>query len=82
MTHILAFQGSPRGKNGNTDAMLQQFLESAESAGAQTQTIYLKDYNIHPETELAAQKLPFSPEDFFTMANSAWDKKIEEAKTE
>lgn len=46
MTTILALQGSPRGK-GNTDIMLQEFLKGAASAGAQTETVYLKKLNIN-----------------------------------
>ena len=47
MKKILAIQGSPRGRSGNTDVMLQEFLRGAQSIGAQTETIYLKKMNIH-----------------------------------
>ncbi len=47
MTTILALQGSPRGREGNTDIMLQEFLRGAASAGAQTETVYLKDLSIN-----------------------------------
>jgi len=45
---ILAINGSPRGKNGNTDRILQSFLQGAREAGAETETIYLKDLEIKP----------------------------------
>lgn len=44
---ILAVNGSPRGKSGNTECILQPFLEGANSAGAQTETIYLNEKHIH-----------------------------------
>jgi len=46
--NVLAFNGSPRGKRSNTDRILQPFLEGARDAGAETETIYLKDLNIKP----------------------------------
>jgi len=45
---ILAVQGSPRPKASNTDILLQEFLKGARSQGAQTETIYLKEKDIHP----------------------------------
>jgi putative sterol carrier protein/putative NADPH-quinone reductase len=45
---ILSFNGSPRGKHSNTDRILQPFLEGAREAGAETETIYLKDLEIKP----------------------------------
>ena len=45
---VLAFNGSPRGKRSNTDRILQPFLEGAREAGAETETIYLKDFEIKP----------------------------------
>ena len=39
--NVLAFNGSPRMKKGITDSILQIFLEGAESAGAETETIYI-----------------------------------------
>jgi multimeric flavodoxin WrbA len=45
---ILAINGSPRGRNGNTDRILQSFLQGAREAGAETETIYLKDLEIKP----------------------------------
>jgi putative NADPH-quinone reductase len=44
---ILAVQGSPRPKTGNTDIVLQEFLRGAENAGALTRMVYLKEKNIH-----------------------------------
>ncbi len=43
---ILAINGSPRGPRGNTDRILQPFLEGAQSAGAEVETVYLKDMDI------------------------------------
>lgn len=45
---ILAVQGSPRPKASNTEILLRQFLKGAESQSAQTETIYLKEKEIHP----------------------------------
>jgi len=45
---ILAINGSPRGRNGNTDRILQSFLQGAMDAGAEVETIYLKDLKINP----------------------------------
>jgi len=45
---ILAIQGSPRGKEGNTEIVLNEFLKGALSAGAQAETIYLKEKRIKP----------------------------------
>ena len=44
---VLAIQGSPRPKVSNTEILLQQFLQGAQSQGAETETIYLKDKDIH-----------------------------------
>lgn len=44
---ILAFNGSPRGGQGNTDRILQPFLEGARETGAETEVIYLKDKKIN-----------------------------------
>lgn len=43
---ILALNGSPRGENGNTEVILKQFLNGCRRAGAETETVYLKDKNI------------------------------------
>ncbi|MEM3712590.1 MAG: NAD(P)H-dependent oxidoreductase [Thermoproteota archaeon] len=45
---VLAVNGSPRGKNGNTDRILQSFLQGVREAGAEVETIYLKDLKINP----------------------------------
>jgi multimeric flavodoxin WrbA/putative sterol carrier protein len=44
---ILAVNGSPKGAAGNTDVLVQAFLSGAREAGAETDTIYLDDKNIH-----------------------------------
>lgn len=44
---ILGISASPR-KNANTDRMLKYALEAAETVeGIRTETIYLRDYEIH-----------------------------------
>jgi len=47
MTTILALQGSPRGKKSNTNVMLQEFLKGASDAGANTETVYLKELTLN-----------------------------------
>ncbi len=47
MIKILAIQGSPRPKNSNTEILLQEFLKGAQSQGAETETVYLKEKEIH-----------------------------------
>jgi multimeric flavodoxin WrbA/putative sterol carrier protein len=44
---IIAVQGSPRARAGNTETLLRQFLKGAESQGTKTETIYLRDKDIH-----------------------------------
>ena len=44
---ILAFNGSPRGTDSNTDRILLPFLEGAREAGAETETVYLKGKQIN-----------------------------------
>lgn len=43
---VLAINGSPHGARGNTEQILQPFLEGAREAGAETEVIYLKDKTI------------------------------------
>jgi multimeric flavodoxin WrbA len=44
---ILAFNSSPRGKEeSKTELVLQKFLEGARRAGAEAETLYLRDYRI------------------------------------
>jgi len=45
---ILVIQGSPRGKEGNTEIIVNQFLKGAASMGAQTEIIHLKGKKIKP----------------------------------
>jgi multimeric flavodoxin WrbA len=45
---ITAFNGSPRGKNGNTYIMVEEFLAGAKEAGAETGHILLADKEIKP----------------------------------
>jgi len=47
MMKVTAFIGSPR-KNGNTDILVEQFLEGARNKGADTEKIYLYDCKINP----------------------------------
>lgn len=42
---IMGVSGSPR-KNGNTDILLDSFLKGAESEGAETKKVLLRDYSI------------------------------------
>ena len=44
---VTAFVGSPR-KKGNTDILVERFLDGAKSAGADTEKIYLYDCTINP----------------------------------
>jgi multimeric flavodoxin WrbA/putative sterol carrier protein len=44
---LLAVQGSPRPKTSNTEILLQEFLKGAQSQEAETETIYLKEKEIH-----------------------------------
>lgn len=44
---VLAIQGSPRPKKSNTEVILQKFLKGAQSAGAEAETIYLKEKKIN-----------------------------------
>jgi len=45
---ILAIQGSPRPKEiSNTEVILQEFLKGAQSQGAEIETIYLREKEIH-----------------------------------
>mgnify|MGYP003820737023 CR=1 FL=1 len=43
---VLAINGSPRGKTGNTEILLEQFLKGCNEEGIEIETIYLKDKNI------------------------------------
>ena len=43
---ILVINGSPHGAKGNTEVLVNAFLEGAAENGAQSETIYLKDKKI------------------------------------
>ncbi len=43
---ITVFSGSHKGKNGNTLSMVEEFLNGAEEAGADTENIILAEKNI------------------------------------
>ncbi len=45
--NILAVQGSPRPRMSNTERLLREFLRGAEDEGAATETVYLKEKEIH-----------------------------------
>ncbi|MTK53901.1 flavodoxin family protein [Paludibacter sp.] len=46
MKKVLILSGSPR-KGGNSDLLCDRLMEGAQSAGHQTEKIYVKDKNIH-----------------------------------
>jgi multimeric flavodoxin WrbA/putative sterol carrier protein len=48
MMKVLAIQGSPRPKVSNTEILLQEFLKGAQSQGAETETVYLKEKEFRP----------------------------------
>ncbi|WP_160672055.1 flavodoxin family protein [Clostridium sp. C8-1-8] len=43
---VLALNGSPRGKYGNTEVLLDKFVNGCKIVGADTEVIYLKEKNI------------------------------------
>ncbi len=43
---VTIFNGSPKGKQSNTDVLVQAFLEGAAKAGAQTDSVYLAQKEI------------------------------------
>ncbi|BCV21289.1 NAD(P)H-dependent oxidoreductase [Moorella sp. Hama-1] len=47
MSNLLAINGSPRGRESNTERLLQPFLAGAREAGATTETIYVTDLKIN-----------------------------------
>ncbi|MGB2983370.1 MAG: NAD(P)H-dependent oxidoreductase [Candidatus Bipolaricaulia bacterium] len=44
---LLAINGSPRGRTGNTDVLVQAFLDGARDGGGKTEMIYLADKRIN-----------------------------------
>lgn len=44
--NILAINGSPRGRSGNTEILIRSFLEGAAQTGGSAETVYLKDERI------------------------------------
>lgn len=44
---VLVLMGSPRGKRGQTQRCLESFVQGVEAAGAEVETIYIKDYKIN-----------------------------------
>jgi multimeric flavodoxin WrbA len=47
MTELVALNGSPRGRLGNTEVLLSAFLGGAAAAGARTKVFYVKDLKVH-----------------------------------
>lgn len=45
---ITVFNGSPRAKLGNTNVIVENFLEGARQAGAEAEQVYLAKYKINP----------------------------------
>ena len=44
---VLAINGSPRGKKGCTDKILQPLLDGMREVGAETEAVYLAGKKIH-----------------------------------
>lgn len=45
---ILALNGSPRGRDSNTDRLLLPLLEGAREAGAEAEELYMNDLDVQP----------------------------------
>ena len=55
--------------------MLKEYYDAFYRAGAEV----VRQGRISSDTELAVQKPPFPPEDFYEMANQTWDNALKEA---
>lgn len=44
---VIAFNGSPKAKNSNTDVIIKAFLQGAQKAGADIEEVYLIEKTIH-----------------------------------
>ena len=61
MKDIIAFLGSPR-KEGNTAIVLEEILQGARKAGAETETVFLHKMDIHGCQEcFVCQSVPDEP---------------------
>lgn len=45
--NLLVINGSPKGKNSNTEHLIQAFMQGAEQVGVKTETVYLEDKKIN-----------------------------------
>jgi multimeric flavodoxin WrbA len=45
-TRVFALNGSPKGPNGNTEILLQEFLAGVKEAGGEASTAYVKDLHV------------------------------------
>lgn len=45
---VLAINSSPLGRKGNTEIILEEFLEGLQEAGAEVEKVYSKELNIRP----------------------------------
>lgn len=44
---VVVINGSPRGRDGNTNVMVSAFLKGAREAGAETVSIFLTDKEVN-----------------------------------
>ncbi len=45
---VIAINGSPNHTNGNTEIILQSFLEGVKEAGAEVEIFYTEKMNLNP----------------------------------